>query len=315
MSMPHPKLAIVVPCYNEQEIILDSLSSLRALLKTMISENQVSPESYLVFVDDGSTDNTYDLLLTRQGQAVRIIKLSNNVGHQGALLAGLHYVTDKADCCISIDADLQDDLAAIPEMVRHFSGGSQVVYGVRSARDSDTLFKRGTASIFYHLMLQMGVPIVDNHADFRLLSNTVLKELTRYREVNLFLRGIFPQMGYPSSQVTYARKKREGGQSKYPLWKMVKLAVNGITSFTNYPLKIITNVGMIVFAGSVLAALWVVYVVIANKNVPGWASITLPIYFLGGIQLLSLGIIGEYISRIYLETKQRPFYHIEKVVE
>lgn len=314
LSSP-PRLAIVVPCYNEQEVIADTMATLRLLLNRMTNEGLVAHNSFLTFVDDGSTDSTYRLLSEHQSTTNRIIKLSHNVGHQAALLAGLHYVTDKVDCCISIDADLQDDIEAIPEMVRHFHSGSHIVYGVRSARDTDTLFKKGTASIFYHLMVQMGVPIVNNHADFRLLSNTVLKEFARYKEVNLFLRGVFPQMGYPSSQVTYARKKRGGGHSKYPLWKMVKLAVNGITSFTNYPLKIITSVGVIVFAGSLLAALWVVYVVIAGKNVPGWASITLPIYFLGGIQLLSLGIIGEYISRIYLETKQRPFYHIEKIIE
>ncbi|MEQ8812817.1 MAG: glycosyltransferase family 2 protein [Imperialibacter sp.] len=315
MNNSQPLLALVVPCYNEQEVILESLSALRALLKTMISQKQISSNSYIVLVDDGSTDNTYSLLQTRRDKNTRIIKLAHNVGHQAALLAGLHYVTDKVDCSISIDADLQDDIEVMPEMVRHFCNGKQIVYGVRSNRDSDTLFKKGTASLFYQLMQQMGVPIIDNHADFRLVSNTVLKEFGKYKEVNLFLRGIFPQMGYPSSSVAYSRKKRNGGESKYPLWKMMKLAANGITSFTNYPLKIITNVGMIVFAGSLLAALWVVYVVIADKNVPGWASITLPIYFLGGIQLLSLGIIGEYISRIYLETKQRPFYHIEEIVE
>lgn len=315
MNTQSPVLALVVPCYNEQEIIAGSIATLVALLDRMVAAELISPGSYLVLIDDGSVDETYAILQRHVGPATRTIKLANNFGHQAALLAGLHYVTNKADCCISIDADLQDDIEVVPEMVRQFNSGSHVVYGVRSDRNTDSFFKKGTASFFYRLMSQMGVPIVSNHADFRLISNTVLRELGRYREVNLFLRGIFPQMGYPSGQVTYSRKRRDGGTSKYPLWKMIKLAVNGITSFTNYPLKIITSIGLIIFAGSAVATLWAVYVVVADKNVPGWASITLPIYFLGGIQLLSLGIIGEYISKIYLETKQRPFYHIERIIE
>jgi len=315
MNTKSPVLALVVPCYNEQEVVANSITTLVALLKQMTAGEIISPDSYLVLVDDGSVDGTYSILQQHVSSGVRVIKLANNFGHQAALLAGLHYVTNKADCCISIDADLQDDIAVIPEMVEQFRAGSHVVYGVRSDRSTDSLFKKGTASFFYRLMSQMGVPIISDHADFRLISNTVLGELGRYREVNLFLRGIFPQMGYPSGQVTYSRKKRDGGTSKYPLWKMIKLAVNGITSFTNYPLKIITSIGLIIFAGSAVATIWAIYVVLADKNVPGWASITLPIYFLGGIQLLSLGIIGEYISKIYLETKQRPFYHIERIIE
>lgn len=310
-----PTLALVIPCYNEQEVIATTLNELSSLMKKMQDEALVAQDSFMVFVDDGSKDQTFSILQKNKAAGVRVVKLARNVGHQAALLAGLHFVTGKVDCCISIDADLQDDTEAIPEMVKKFSEGAQIVFGVRSSRKTDTLFKKGTAGLFYGLMTRMGIPLIDNHADFRLLSNQVLVELGRYREVNLFLRGIFPQMGFPTAIVEYARKKREAGESKYPFWKMVRLAVNGITSFTNYPLKIITAIGLVVFLGSFAATLWVLYVVLMGMNVPGWASITLPVYFLGGVQLLSLGIIGEYISKIYLETKQRPYYHIEKVLE
>jgi hypothetical protein len=200
-------------------------------------------------------------------------------------------------------------------MVEEFAKGNHIVFGVRGNRDTDSAYKRGTAHLFYRFMLGMGVPLVYNHADFRLVSNQVLLELKKYKEVNLFLRGIFPLMGYPSSRVYYSRKKREAGKSKYPFWKMVRFAATGITSFTNYPLKLITTLGAIVFVGSLVATGWVIWVVLQGKNVPGWASITLPIYLLGGIQLLALGILGEYISNIYLETKGRPLYHVEEIVE
>jgi glycosyltransferase involved in cell wall biosynthesis len=313
--MSKPTLALVVPCYNEEEIIVSTIETLLELLDRLSKSNLISNESFIVLVDDGSKDKTVELALQSKSKSVIILKLANNVGHQHALLAGLHYVTNKVDCCVSIDADLQDDIKVINQMVSFYLAGAHIVYGIRDDRKSDSLFKKSTATLFYQLMMKMGVPLIYNHADFRLISNTVLQELGKYQEVNLFLRGLFPQMGYPSAQVFYSRKKRMAGESKYPFFKMLKLAVNGITSFTNYPLKIITVLGTLIFVSSIIATLWILVVVIQGRNVPGWASITLPIYFLGGIQLLAIGILGEYISRIYLETKRRPLYHIEKVIK
>ena len=313
--MAQPVLAIVTPCFNEEAIIVSTVQALTALTDGLIQNQRISPTSFIVFVDDGSRDQTISLIRAHKNEKVKILKLASNVGHQQALLAGLHYVTNKADCCISLDADLQDDTGVVAVMVEEFVKGNHIVYGVRGNRDTDSLYKRATAQLFYKFMLRMGVPLIYNHADFRLVSNQVLIELKKYKEVNLFLRGIFPLMGYPSSQVYYSRKKREAGQSKYPFWKMVHFAITGITSFTNYPLKIIMAMGAFVFLGSIVATVWVIWVVLTGRNVPGWASITLPIYLLGGIQLLAVGILGEYISKIYLESKGRPLYHVEEIVE
>ena len=310
-----PLLAIVTPCFNEEEIIVSTIQTLTDLLDREIGAGLIDPKSFLLLVDDGSKDKTMALIRQHKNTRVRVLKLAANVGHQNALLAGLHYVTNKVDCCVSMDADLQDDPEVIVQMVKEFSKGNEIVYGVRGDRASDSTYKRGTAQLFYRFMLRMGVPLIYNHADFRLVSNKVLNELQGYREVNLFLRGIFPLMGFPSSRVFYSRKKREAGESKFPFFKMMRFAMTGVTSFTNYPLKVITTLGAVVFAGSLLATAWVLWVVLQGKNVPGWASITLPIYFLGGIQLLAIGILGEYISKIYLETKRRPIYHIEEILE
>jgi len=310
-----PVLAIVTPCFNEEAIIVSTVQTLTALVQGLIQIQLISPVSFIVFVDDGSRDRTISLIRAHKNEKVKILKLAGNVGHQQALLAGLHYATNKVDCCISLDADLQDDTGVIAAMVQEFEKGNQIVYGVRGNRDTDSTYKRATAQLFYKFMLRMGVPLIYNHADFRLVSNQVLIELKKYKEVNLFLRGIFPLMGYRSAQVYYTRKKRAAGRSKYPFWKMVHFAVTGVTSFTNYPLKIIMALGAFVFLGSIAATGWVVWVVLTGRNVPGWASITLPIYLLGGIQLLAVGILGEYISKIYLETKGRPLYHVEEIVE
>ncbi|HSC54635.1 MAG TPA: glycosyltransferase family 2 protein [Phnomibacter sp.] len=312
--MRPPVLAIVLPCYNEEAIIASTITRLTALLNQYVQEQLVDPNSFLVFVDDGSRDKTLQILREHKSGQVRTLKLSANCGHQSALLAGMHYVTGKADCMISMDADLQDDITCAAEMLKAFNNGAQIVYGVRKSRGADTWFKKKTALAFYQLMLKLGVNLVYNHADFRLLSNQVLVEFGRYKEVNLFLRGIFPRMGFSNATVYYDRQDRTAGETKYPFRKMLNLAINGITSFSNIPLKIITWVGFLVFFGSLLASLWVVFVILTGRNAPGWASITLPIYFLGGVQLLALGIIGEYISRIYLETKQRPIYHLEEVI-
>jgi glycosyltransferase involved in cell wall biosynthesis len=313
--MQPPILALVVPCFNEEEIIASTLTSLDELLIQYVASGKVSSESFIVLVDDGSNDQSVTRATQAKSERVKIVKLANNVGSQHALLAGLHYVADKADCCVSIDADLQDDITAISQMIEFYKAGANIVYGVRDNRKTDSLFKKVTAFVFYKLMIKMGVPLVFNHADFRLLSKKVLLELQKYQEVNLFLRGLFPQMGFHSAQVFYTRKKRVSGESKYHVYKMIRLALNGITSFTNYPLKIITALGALVFVSSIIASFWILLVVLQGRNVPGWASITLPIYFLGGIQLLAIGILGEYISRIYLETKHRPSYHIEKIIE
>ena len=310
-----PVLALITPCYNEEAIIISTLQTLNSLIERHIAQQLISPSSFIVFVDDGSRDQTLSLIRSHKNEKIKVLKLAGNVGHQQALLAGLHYVTNKVDCCVSLDADLQDDPGVIGTMVEEFKKGNHIVYGVRGNRDTDSAYKKGTAELFYKFMLKMGVPLIYNHADFRLVSNQVLNELKKYKEVNLFLRGIFPLMGFPSSKVYYRRKKREAGESKYPFWKMVRFAITGVTSFTNYPLKIITALGAIVFFGSLMATAWVLWVVLQGKNVPGWASITLPIYMLGGIQLLAVGILGEYISKIYLETKHRPLYHVEEVIE
>ena len=306
-------MALVLPCYNEEAIIAQTVSKLEELLEAYILEKRITPDSFMVFVDDGSRDRSLEILKKIQSDRVRIVKMSANYGHQTALLAGMHYVAGKVDCMVSLDADLQDDLNCISEMLKEYMAGAHIVYGVRNDRSSDSFFKRKTAQLYYKLMQRMGVNMIYNHADFRLLSNTILQELNKYQEVNLFLRGIFPRMGFRSAIVYYTRLERTAGETKYPFKKMLNLAINGITSFSDVPLKLISMVGFVVFLGSVLASLWVLFVLITGRNLPGWASITLPIYFIGGVQLLSLGVLGSYISRIYMETKKRPQYHVEEV--
>lgn len=309
-----PLLAIVLPCYNEEAIILQTVRTLTHLLDGYKEAGLIAAESFLLFVDDGSRDNTLALLRGAAGRTIRVLRLARNVGHQHALLAGMHHVTGKVDAMISMDADLQDDTSSIKEMIVKYSEGAHIVYGIRSSRESDTAYKRGTALLFYRLMKRMGISLIYNHADYRLLSNTALQEFGKYREVNLFLRGIFPKMGFTSAEVYYDRQTRQAGDSKYPFRKMLSLAVNGITSFSNVPLKLIAWTGFSIFVVTVILSLWVLWVVLRGDAVPGWASITLPIYFLGGIQLLALGILGEYVSKIYMETKQRPRYHIEEEI-
>ena len=309
-----PKLALVVPCYNEEEMISTTINTLSELLQQHIANDHITNDSFILIVNDGSRDKTWEIILVNESQYVKALKLSKNVGHQHALLAGLTWVTDKADCCISLDADLQDDVNAITEMLQKYKEGNRIVYGVRDSRKADKLMKKSTAQVFYKIMKRMGVDVVYNHADFRLLDNKVLIELQKYKEVNLFLRGLFPLMGFTSAIVYYGRKKREAGESKYPFKKMLQLAINGVTSFSNFPLKLITRIGLIIFLGSLLTSVWVFIVVIRGVNAPGWASITLPMYFLGGIQLMVLGVMGEYLGKIYLETKGRPRFHIEEEI-
>ncbi|MCS3554733.1 MULTISPECIES: glycosyltransferase family 2 protein [unclassified Sphingobacterium] len=309
------KLAIVVPCFNESEGISNTVQVLSEILNELIVKTLISTESFLLFVDDGSTDSTFSILNELKSTYVRIIKLTTNCGHQNALLAGLHYVYKKVDCCISIDSDLQDDLSVVEKMIIKFKNGNHIVCGVRDNRSSDTLFKKNSAKIFYWMMKKFNVELIENHADFRLLSNRALSELLKYKEYNLFLRGIFTNINLRICTISYTQAKRRHGTSKYNLRKMCSLAIHGITSFSVVPIRLITMLGILIFIICLLLSANVLITFLLGNTVPGWASITLPLYFLGGIQILSLGIIGEYISKTYMETKGRPHYHIEEIIE
>jgi glycosyltransferase involved in cell wall biosynthesis len=308
-------LAIVVPCYNEEEVLSTTILQLSTLIKDLIREQLISEDSTITFVDDGSSDRTWSVIeeSSRIDSAIHGIKLSKNKGHQNALVAGLLSV--EGDMVISVDADLQDDLEAIRQMVIKHQQGADIVYGVRSQRYSDTLFKRVSAEWYYRILKFLGVDVVFNHADYRLMSRAAIEALKQYKEVNLYLRGIIPQLGFASEIVTYERKKRMAGESKYPLRKMLSLAWNGLTSFSPSPLRWVTTLGFSISIFSFCAGAWaLIATLIYHAALPGWASTVIPIYFLGGIQLLSLGIIGEYISKIYLETKGRPRFIIEKSI-
>jgi len=308
-------LSIVVPCYNEEAVLHETASRLTALLDKLVKNDKINNQSDIYFVDDGSKDRTWEIIesLCSDHDEIRGIKLSRNRGHQNALLAGLFSAT--GDAVVSIDADLQDDTNAIETMVEHYLNGSDVVYGVRQKRETDTPFKRHTAEGFYKLMRLMGVDIVYNHADYRLLSSRALEHLKEFKEVNLFLRGIIPLIGFHSSVVYYNRSERFAGESKYPLNKMLSFAWDGITSLSVTPLRLITMTGFLIFLATLIMSFWVLGVkLFSDDAVPGWASTVLPIYFIGGIQVFSIGIVGEYIGKIYLETKERPRYIIEKSI-
>lgn len=309
-----PVVALVVPCYNEADGLLHTIETLGKYLIKLSEEKLISTQSFSLFVDDGSSDATWQIITANAGINIKGLKLSRNAGHQKALLAGLHYCTNNCDCCISLDADLQDDIDVIKKMIDAYLQGNSIVYGVRDNRAVDTRFKKGTAQLYYKILTWMNVKIIYNHADYRLADKKVLNELIHYNEVHIFLRGIFPLMGFRHTIVYYKRLDRLAGTTKYPFSKMLRLAVDGITSFSGFPLKLITIAGFAVFAGCLLAIAWVFIVLLQGKNAPGWASITLPIYFLGGIQLLALGVIGTYVNKIFEETKKRPLYHIEDTV-
>jgi len=312
------KLIVVLPCYNEEEVLPTSIKVLSTLMKNLVDESKIAEDSFLCFVDDGSTDKTWKIIesYSKENTLVKGLKLAKNAGHQNALLAGLLHHKNQADMYISIDCDLQDDINAIPKMIEAYNAGSQVVYGVRSSREVDTIFKRKSAEMFYDVQGVIGVDIVKNHADYRLISNKVLNCLEEFKERNLYLRAMFPLIGFDSSIVYYERKERFAGESKYPLKKMLSFAWDGITSFSTVPLKLITILGALIFIFSMCMSLWILVIkLFTTQAIPGWASITLPIYFIGGIQLLSIGILGEYIGKIYKETKQRPRYIIEKSSE
>ncbi|WP_084170009.1 glycosyltransferase family 2 protein [Paraburkholderia ferrariae] len=311
-----PTLTLVVPCYNEEDVLPDTSAKLLALLERLIVAGTVSTESTIAFVDDGSRDKTWSLIeaLHAQGHRVRGIKLSRNRGHQNALLAGL--MTAPGDVLISLDADLQDDIEAIPRMLEEHARGAEIVFGVRHKRETDTMFKRLSARAYYKLMSLFGVDMLPGHADFRLMSRRAIEALRQYQEVNLFLRGIIPLLGFRSAIVEYERHARTLGTSKYTLPKMLGLAFDGITSFSAEPLKWSTRLGALLSVASLGFGMWAIFLhFCTHKTLPGWTSTVVPLYFLGGIQLLSLGIIGGYISKIYAETKQRPRFLIDQTLE
>jgi glycosyltransferase involved in cell wall biosynthesis len=309
------RLAIVVPCFDEEEVLPETARRLTALLQDMMAEGRIAPDSQVVFVDDGSRDRTWDMIETLASVDPRVggIKLSRNRGHQNALLAGLY--TCEADVLLSVDADLQDDIRVIPEMLEAYARGAQVVYGVRKDRTSDGFFKRATAQGFYRLIRALGAESVYNHADFRLMSRRAVEALKSFREVNLFLRGMVPLIGFKSAIVYYTRSERFSGVSKYPMRKMIALALDAVTSFSVAPLRFITGIGFAVFLLSAAMGMWTLWVrLFTDRAVPGWTSTLLPIYLLGGIQILCIGVIGEYLGKVYQETKARPRYIIEKHV-
>lgn len=308
------KLYIVIPCYNEQEVLFETTKQMSEKINNLILQNKIDKESKVLFVDDGSKDKTWELIeqYSKEIPCIEGVKLSCNKGHQNALLSGLMTAKERCDMTISIDADLQDDINAIDKMVDEYHGGSDVVYGVRSSRKKDTFFKRTTAQGYYKFMKALGVNLVYNHADFRLMSKRALDGLEQFSEVNLFLRGIVPLVGYRYSIVTYERLPRFAGTSKYPLKKMIAFALDGITSFSVKPIRLITTIGGIMLILSLAALIYCLCIKLFCKADIGWASFACSLWMIGGIQLLSLGIIGEYVGKIYFETKNRPKYIIEK---
>ena len=308
---------LVLPCYNEEAVLHETSARLKVKMNQLISENKISKESRVTFVDDGSKDNTWSIIeeLKESDELFAGVKLSRNRGHQNALLAGLMTVKDYCDAAISLDADLQDDINVIDKFIDRFIDGCDVVYGVRSDRKTDTVFKRTTAQGFYKVMKLLGVDIVYNHADYRLMSKRALDALEEFEEVNLFLRGIVPLIGYKSDVVLYERNERFAGESKYPLKKMLSFAFEGITSFSVKPIKLILDIGIIMFTTSLLFLIYFIALWCLGKTVEGWATIVVSIWMLGGIQLLCLGVIGEYIGKIYIETKKRPKFIIDKFIK
>lgn len=310
-------LYIVIPCYNEEEVLCETAKRLTDKLHRMISDQVVSDRSRMVFVDDGSKDRTWELIreLHESNPLVLGIKSSRNRGHQNTLLAGLFTVKDDCDMAVSMDADLQDDIEVLDQFVKQYEEGCEIVYGVRSARKTDTFFKKFTAESFYKLMSHMGVDIVYNHADYRLMSKRAIEELANYKEVNLFLRGIVPMIGFKSGIVEYERHERFAGQSKYPLKKMLAFAMDGITSLSIKPIRFITALGVALFLVSIVLLIYYIVGYFAGNTVEGWATLVVSIWGIGGLELLAIGVIGEYIGKIYLETKERPRYIVEEYLK
>ena len=313
--MGTPILYIVVPCYNEEEVLRETNSRLTALLRRLVDEGKVSADSRVMYVNDGSRDRTWQLIRQFHDEGpVRGVNLAGNVGHQHALLAGMTVAKDLCDVLVSIDADLQDDIEAIPAMLARFADGCDIVYGVRKERKTDTFFKRNTALAFYKLMRVLGVKSVYNHADYRLMSKRAVEQLCRYKERNLFLRGIVPLVGYRTDTVYYDRSARLAGESKYPFSKMLNFAIDGITSFSVKPLRLIVALGIAMVIMSLAIFVYVLTAYAQDNVVPGWSSLMISIWFVGGCTLISLGVVGEYIGKIYIEVKERPQYNIEELL-
>ena len=311
------RLATVSPCYNEEEVLRHSVERLTALFERMISEGLISADSMMVFVNDGSRDRTWQMIreLHDENKYVRGINMSRNVGHQNAIMAGMMTVREWADAVITIDADLQDDIECIPQMVRHFEAGNDIVYGVKVSREADPPMKKFTAQAFYKLQSSMGVESVYNHADFRLMSRRALDMLADYKEHNLYLRGLIPQIGLQHATVDDVISERYAGQSKYTLGKMLRLALNGITAFSVKPLFLIFNMGIVFLIIAFCIGIYVVHALIVGTAVPGWSSLILSIWLVGGFILISLGIVGTYLGQIYTEVKRRPLYHITEILD
>ncbi len=311
-----PLLAIAVPCYNEEAIILDSMRTLNEHLTRWKQEKIIHEDSFCCYVDDGSSDNTWALLAAETGKYCRAIKLAHNVGHQHALFAGMVYATDRSDCCISLDADLQDDLSVIPEMLTRYSEGCEVVYGVRADRSSDSWIKRLFANSYYWLAAKIGIAGIPHHADFRLLSRRALLIIREFREQHLYWRGIVPSLNLPSAKVFYTRQARIAGDSKYTIIKLITLALNGVTSFSIIPLRFITFLGFIISLISFYFICSLIYNYYFDRtSVQGWTSLLISLYFLGGLIMFSLGITGEYIGKIFIESKKRPLYIVEQQLD
>lgn len=308
------KLYLAIPCYNEQEVLYDTTNKLTAKFDSLIDEGKITPDSKIVYIDDGSKDRTWEIVeeLHRSNKYVNGVKMSRNRGHQNTLYGGLMTIKDDCDCVISIDADLQDDINTFDEMLRDFENGSEIVYGVRSKRATDTAFKRMTAQAFYKILSALGAEVVYNHADFRLMSRRALEALADFKEVNLFLRGLVPLIGYKTSVVEYERSERLAGESKYPLKKMLGLAWDGVTSLSMKPIRMITSLGVIVFCVSIVILIYSLIMWAIGNTVSGWTSTVVSIWAIGGLQLLAIGIVGEYIGKIYMETKQRPRFIVDK---
>lgn len=310
-------LYVVIPCYNEEEVLEETTKQLKIKMESLIKSKKISDKSKVMYVNDGSKDSTWSLIkkINKKEALFTGITLSRNRGHQNALLAGLMTAKKYADVVISMDADLQDDINAMDEMIEKYNGGKDIVYGVRSSRKKDTWFKKTTAQGFYKFMQMMGVDVVYNHADYRLTSKRVLDEFENFKEVNLFLRGMFPLVGYSSDVVYYERNERFAGESKYPLKKMLNFAWDGITSFSVKPIRLVLNLGILIFAISLLVLLYCLIVKVCGKAVAGWTFVVGSIWLVAGIQMLSIGIIGEYIGKIYSETKARPRFIVSENLE
>ncbi|MBE6776800.1 MAG: glycosyltransferase family 2 protein [Ruminococcaceae bacterium] len=311
------KLLIVVPCYNEQEVLPQTIEKLSDVLNDLFKKGKITNDSGLVLVNDGSRDKTWDIIKEHHDKTNYVfgVNLGNNAGHQNALLAGLEYAQDKSDITVTIDADLQDDTSVIEQMIDKYNDGFEVVYGVRNDRKTDSFFKRFTAGVFYKLMSFLGAKTVDNHADFRLMSNTAVKALMQYKERNIFLRGIVTRLGFKSDSVYYARKERTAGETKYPLRKMLSFAWEGITSLSIKPIKLIMFLGLVIMICSIIALAYVLISYFLNETNRGWASLMISIWFLGGVQLFSIGIVGQYVGKTYIETKERPRFYVSEILD